>query len=143
MAFCSKCGSYMTDDARFCQNCGANRHRNEDEKPNLSPEETQNTGATDPSAAPADLPAPRSLNLVSMVWAIVNMVCCCTPLGIVSLILTVIAQDTADDEKRKKFSRSALICNIIGTAICVLLCVVYIVLIVAGVLTAAEVTPIV
>ncbi len=123
MAFCSKCGSFMADDERFCSNCGANRNRNTDETP----------ASTYTPVAPK-----RGLNVAQLVWSIINLVCGCVPLGIAALILVLTAKDAPDDATAAKRNRSAMICNIIATVIAVLYiggCFVYGVLVGLGMVT--------
>lgn len=58
-----------------------------------------------------------------MVWSIVNLICCCLPLGIVGLVFTLTAKNEATPEARDKKMRTAAILNIVGTVAGFVVCV--------------------
>ncbi len=107
MAFCTKCGSFVADNERFCSNCGAD----------CTQQNTPTATATPnmPSYSPVRLP--RSLNTPQLIWSIINLILCCMPLGIASLIMVLTAKDAPDDATAAKRNKSAMICNIIATVV--------------------------
>lgn len=58
-----------------------------------------------------------------MVWSIVNLICCCMPLGIAGLVFTLTAKSEMNVEGREKKLRTAAILNIVGTVVGLLICV--------------------
>lgn len=58
-----------------------------------------------------------------MVWSIVNLICCCLPLGIVGLVFTLTAKNEMTPEGRDSKLRLAAILNIVGTVIGFVSCV--------------------
>ncbi len=106
MAFCSKCGSFIADDDRFCANCGANRNNND----------TPNT----PQTTYTPVKPQRTLNTAQLVWAIINLVCGCVPLGVAALVFVLTAKDAPDDELAAKRNKTAMILNIVATVFNVL-----------------------
>ncbi len=108
MAFCKKCGKQIDETTRFCPCCGT--------------DQTANTFAQDPYAPDPNLfytPQPPKgsgeLNILHLIWAILNLISCCTPLGIASLILVILAKDAPTAESEQSKIKAAKTCNIIGT----------------------------
>jgi len=104
MAFCPNCGNPVNDDACFCASCGTNLKSGNEQPTNIEevkPEVPQ--------------PKKREFNMTQLVWAIINIVLCCLPLGVVALITTIIAKDAPNDETEAKNLKTAKICNIIAT----------------------------
>ena len=77
--------------------------------------------------------ASGNLNVGSLVWSIINLVLCCMPLGIASLIMTVLAKDAPSAEDEEKKLKIARICNLIGTLSVAIVSIFYIVFVVVGV----------
>lgn len=111
MKYCSKCGAEAKDDQIYCAICG-----NELDAP-----------------ASADAPVKKSneLNIGQLVWAIINIVMCCMPLGVAALILTVMAKD-ADAEKAAKNLKTAKILNLVGTISAAAFIVIYVIFVIIG-----------
>ena len=131
MAFCSNCGTQLDENSKFCSNCGA-----EQASVQPVPAETDYnfTQTFDEPVVPEVPKASGNLNILHLVWAIINILACCMPLGVAALILTVLAKDAPSAEEEAKKIKTARLCNIIGTVSAVVLFVVYIVLIVVGAL---------
>ncbi len=126
MAFCRNCGLKLEDGQKFCPSCGTQLAESAPEAanaqangaasdPNAQPQITINNGNQNENINYAMMGASKKLDVPSLVWSIINLLFCCQPLGIASLILTILAKDapTAADEEKKL--KSARICNLIGT----------------------------
>ena len=60
-------------------------------------------------------PVPEGkLNVGMLVGSIINTACCCTPLGVVSLIMTILAKNSAPEDAGKKI-KTATILNLISS----------------------------
>ncbi len=69
-----------------------------------------------PFGAPIPQKASGVLNVASLVWSIINLICCCQFLfGIIALVMTVMAQSAATAEEEAKKLKTARIMNILGT----------------------------
>ena len=106
MAFCRNCGAEMSDEQLYCLNCGA-------------PMQVEPT----PPAAPEK----QKLNVGSLVFSIINLVCCCQIMGIISLVMTIMAQNETEEGSKKKL-KIALILNIIGVVVGGIITIVYFIL---------------
>ena len=136
MAFCPNCSYKLEENANFCPNCGA--HVNEptkNESASYSSAAEAYDFAEEINPAPAPKKASGELNIGMLVWSIINMLCCCTPLGIASLVCTILAKDAPSAEEEAKKLKAAKICNLIADIVFVLYVVLYVVLVVAGVLS--------
>ncbi len=123
MAFCPNCGKPVEEGENFCQGCGTNLNTNETNNAAVSSNEP---------VINSTMPKKRVLNTAQLVWAIINIVMCCTPLGIAALIFAIIAKDAADDETEQKQLKTAKTCNLIGTIGGAVLVILYFLLIVIG-----------
>lgn len=139
MPFCPNCGTPVENLNDTCPSCGMS--------PNGVPKDTApeteapETPVVEPeiitnNADQNSTPAPRQLNIAQLIWGIVNAACCCPPLGIAGIILTVMAKDALTDEEEKKKLKIAMILNAVGTALVALFFLMYIVLILVVGLTA-------
>lgn len=118
MAFCSNCGKQLDENAKFCLACGTPTEQIENPTENTAPVEEE---------APAPAKASGVLNMGMLVWAIINLISCCTPLGIAGLILTILAKDAPSAEEEAKKIKTAKTCNLIGTiggAVYIVVCVI-------------------
>ena len=114
MAFCSHCGAALEEGAKFCSSCGTALEAQTSDQaaaPVSVPVENQNN-FDQASAEPKK--ASGTLNMTQMVWSIINLILCCMPLGIASLILTVFAKDAPSAEEEAKKLKIAKTCNLIG-----------------------------
>ena len=106
MKICKNCGVELDDNFVVCPHCGVACE--------MAPAE-ENTASV-----------PNKLNVGQLVWSIINLAVCCTPLGIASLILTILAKD-AEPEKSRSHLKIAKILNLIGTIGGALIYIAYIV----------------
>ncbi len=153
MRYCNNCGENITEEAKFCPTCGTNLADSKqavDYKPPVTETPIQdNTKATTPQAPvnpensnyipynpynsnfyqqPEIEKSSGKINVGMLVWSIINTLSCCTPLGIISLIFTIIATSASSAAEEKSKVKTALILNIIGTASFFIIIVLYIVL---------------
>lgn len=112
MAYCKKCGAQIEENATYCPACGANQSESFSGMTFNDPGINKSSG---------------SINVAQLIWAIINLVMCCTPLGIASIIMVVLAKDAPSAQDEAKKLQTAKICNLVGTIGGVLLIVVYIV----------------
>jgi uncharacterized membrane protein YvbJ len=108
MAFCKNCGAQLEEGAKFCSSCGT-----------AHTEQTPEVEIPVQEFVVPEMPtvekASGNLNVAQLIWAIINLLACCTPLGIAALVLTVIAKDAATAEEEAKKLKTAKTCNLIGT----------------------------
>lgn len=140
MMKCPKCGYDVPDGAKFCPQCS---------NPMSSDPSQAQPGAIDPQSMynysqpnysqpgynqPPYYNAPQNTQPKNatgmMVWAILNLIFCCLPLGIAGLVLTAGSKNDPPEVQEKKI-KNAMICNIIGTVGGVL---VYVLLFATGVI---------
>lgn len=96
--YCKKCGAQIEDNTNYCSVCGEFLA----EKPVTSSQK-------------------REINLAQLVWSIISLVCLCLPLGIVSLVSVLSAQDAKTDEEEARHLKRAKTCNIVATVLVVVL----------------------
>jgi len=110
MAFCSNCGKQLEENAKFCPACGA-KTETSGETAEIPVEQASAT------ETPAPAKASGKLDPQMLIYSIINTVMLCLPLGIASLILTILAKDAPSAEEEAKKLKTAKTCNIIGTLI--------------------------
>lgn len=120
MAYCTNCGNNIEDGVKFCPNCGAQQSSN-DNGPEISFGDVQVNKSS------------GQLNVGQLVWSIINLLTCCTPLGIAGLILTLLAKDAHSAEEETSKLKTAKICNLIGTIGAGVIILLYIALVAVGV----------
>jgi len=155
MRYCNNCGERIPDDAKFCPSCGIkfeNSTKDSINQPSVdeptpqgakqektemknTPIDYSNTYYVpyNPSVFQASFQPPverasGKLNVGMLVWSIINLLTCCTPLGIVGLIFTILANSAQTAVEEKSKIKTALILNIVGTVLAVLIIVFYIVI---------------
>ena len=110
MAFCSNCGTKLEENAKFCSSCGTSTETSAEA---VSAPVEQATEIL--SAEPAPAKASGNLNMGMLIWAIINLVTCCMPLGIAGLLFTIFAKDAPTAEAEARKLKTAKTCNLIGT----------------------------
>ena len=121
MAYCSNCGSKLEENAKFCLACGTPTEQTENST-------TINTAPVD-EVTPAPAKASGVLNMGMLIWALINLFSFCVPLGIASLVLTILAKDAPSAEEEAKKIKTAKTCNLIGTIGGVIFIICYIVIV--------------
>ena len=121
MAYCSNCGSKLEENAKFCLACGTPTEQTENST-------TINTAPVE-EATPAPAKASGVLNMGMLIWALINLFSFCVPLGIASLVLTILAKDAPSAEEEAKKIKTAKTCNLIGTIGGVIFIICYIVIV--------------
>lgn len=108
MRFCAKCGHEIGSINEACPNCGYQNTEESNYYQNVNP--VQNNYNYEGQSQKGE---DNSTGM--LIWAIVNLVCCCPPFGIPALIFAIIAKsaDTAEEAQRRV--NIAKILNIIGT----------------------------
>lgn len=111
---CSRCGANLPDNATFCTNC-ANPNPSAPMPPGQQPGGPG--GYAPPGYAPQGYAGPAPNIPDYLVWSIITTLCCCLPLGIAGIVLSVqtksemkIGNFAAAQEK----SKYAFYCNLIG-----------------------------
>lgn len=95
--YCKTCGAKNDENASYCVNCGSC----------LTVE-----GGTSSNQASDQK---RKINVAQLVWSIISMGCLCLPLGVVSLIFVIMAQDAKTDEEERNNIKVARTCNLIAS----------------------------
>jgi uncharacterized membrane protein YvbJ len=115
MPFCRNCGHELDENTKFCPECGTNQEISKDnaKAENFTVDTSSIFGDTEPVIPPAS----GKLNVGLLVWSILNIVFCCLPLAIVSLVFTTTAKDAANAQEEAKKLKVARTCNIINTAV--------------------------
>lgn len=141
MKNCPKCGSPLPEGVKFCPTCSYDLGKQPDTVENTAqtepsvkaPSDSQQPNSNTPpqgyNAQPSQQPpvytpypaVPNNGNPKNytglLVWSIVNLVCCCLPLGIVGLVFTVTSKNEMTAEAQEKKLKNAFICNLIGTIV--------------------------
>ncbi len=126
---CRNCGNDIDKNENFCRNCGAPAEAS-DQSSEVKPEPTPIVD-TYGSVTPEQPPKPFGINTSMLIWSIINIVCCCTPLGVAGLVFNILAGNTADQKEYDDKQKYAKICNIIGTAGGALVLIFYIIYMIA------------
>lgn len=95
MAFCKNCGAELAEDQKFCANCGA------------TVEEAPAAEVAEPVILD-EAPKKAGLNVGMLVWSIIGIVCCCTPLSVAALIFTILAANNTPEDAASKISKAKL-----------------------------------
>ncbi|MCM1335555.1 MAG: hypothetical protein NC084_01660 [Bacteroides sp.] len=139
---CTKCGVFLTEEDRFCPNCGENAPQSIPAEPQFTqssytsapaPYPTPgNTGALPPPVTPASYrPVPIADELTLGKWVLTLIVT--NFLGVISWIFLFIwGFGGAGPESRKNYCRAMLIVRAIGTVLAVLLAIFYMTALFAG-----------
>lgn len=150
---CNKCGAPLTEGALFCGECGAKVEATEavntatetqgsftaapaaepapqPQTTYTAPSQPQNTTYTAPQGGPANNVVANGTPMI--IWAIVNMVLCCLPLGIVALINAIKIDKAMTQIEADELTKKAKMWNIIATASAAVGVVVYIIIMVIG-----------
>ena len=125
MAFCRNCGTKLEEGEKFCPSCGTQREEAAQNAQNAQsaqsadaaaePQIVINNGNQNENYNAAMMGASGKLDTPSLVWSIINLLVCCQPLGIASLILTILAKDAPSAAEEEKKLKTAKTCNLIGT----------------------------
>jgi len=117
MPYCRNCGNPIEDESKVCAICG-----------------TVQDGSEQRSALAPDAEASKKLNVGMLIWSIINTLMCCMPLGVVSLIMTVLAQNASSAQDEANKLKTAKICNLIGIIGVGVFLILYIILFVGGII---------
>lgn len=122
MPFCRNCGAKLEEEVKFCPECGTAQEA-------IPSEATAAPTPEIPVVPVAEVPEePKSsgaLNVGLLVWSILNLIFCCMPLGVVSLVMTITAKDATTAAEEAKKLKAAKTWNLVGTIASVVLYVLY------------------
>ena len=135
MAFCKHCGSKLNEGDRFCPNCGAVVESESNgsfggNNGNVNSGQNTSYGADPLNYSTSDGPS-RNINTGMLVWSIINIIFCCMPFGIWSLVMTIMAKDAPSAEEEQKKLKLARTVNIVSAIIGALVYIVNIIMFVA------------
>ena len=97
--YCSSCDTPLQSDEAVCSDCGS-----------------------------ADRPTAPANTTVLLIISVFNTVCCCLPLGLIAMILTLTASSATPEEADKRL-RYAKYANIAGIGLGILIVIAYVVLV--------------
>ena len=112
MAYCSNCGVKLEENAKFCLACGTKADGAVETVESVEPEIP-----TPVETIPEPPKASGNLNVGMLVWSIINMVICCTPIAVPALIMTILAKTASYAEEEVKKIKTAKTLNIISTIV--------------------------
>ena len=126
MAFCTKCGAYVSEPASFCTACGAPFNRPQADNATV-PESTVDASAlaaaravseNPPEAAPVQEPPSRKLHTPIFLWSFANaLVAILNLFGLAGLALTILAIYAPTRESEKKRLHVAMRLNLIASVL--------------------------
>ena len=122
MNTCPKCGSVLPNGAQFCPECSCDLSKYPSD-PLTQSSYTPTYQSPANTTYSANGTQKNSTGL--MVWSIINLVCCCLPLGIVGLVFTLTAKNEPTPEAQEKKLKNAMTCNIIGTIVGIVVDILY------------------
>ncbi len=112
---CRNCGNDIGEEEKFCKNCGAPAEEPKAQEPVQQTPAQGSSSYTETYNADKNSGKKRfELNVKSLIWSILNLMCCCQPLGIAGLIFTILASNATNETDNKNKSKYANICNLIG-----------------------------
>jgi len=121
---CSNCGkSISSADQEFCDGCGTRLSQQ-----SQAPTQQVNYQPTQPAQQSFQQKPPELNNTKQLVFAIINLLCCCFPLGIVSLIFAITAKSEPTAEAQQKKLKTSMTCSIIGIIVGALAIVIYLII---------------
>lgn len=117
MTKCTKCGETISNDSKFCKNCGEKIEERKDKE-----EETVQT--IEPTSTKQTVPV-NGLSITGFVFAMVSLLCCglVSPLGLVFSIIGLIKGDEED-----RTGKGLAIAGIIVSAIMLVLFILMIII---------------
>lgn len=111
---CTRCGTFLADNERFCPNCGENAVNNEPQQTYQQPTYQQSI-----QPPPVSYAAPEEPPMTTKKW--VGTILLTTCLGFVSLILLFIWAFSAGPKERQNYCKAMLIVKAIMIGVAVLL----------------------
>ncbi len=119
---CTRCGTFLTDNERFCPNCGENVINNEQQQqPYQQPVYQQPTYQQSIQPPPVSYTATEEPAMTTKKW--VGTILLTTCLGFVSLILLFVWAFSAGPKERQNYCKAMLIVKaiMIGVALLIVL----------------------
>lgn len=130
--YCSNCGNQVEDHLMFCPSCGQqtkkpvssgyNPNPNQQQYPvNVSPVSSNANGTNSNGQFYSNGQSTAQKPVVNttpfLIWAIVNTICCCLPLGVVGIIYASKANSATTQEEADSILKNVKMYNIIGTGL--------------------------
>ena len=117
MIKCNNCQAENQDNSLVCTNCGAKLENNQQPTEVNQTQQQQQPFVGQP-IPPFQQPYGATANTTGqLVWSILNLVLCCLPLGIVSLVMTIGARNAITKEEFDSKIKNAKTFNIIATVL--------------------------
>ncbi len=134
MKTCPNCQSSVNDNECFCPNCGSKVDAQQTPDVNANNNNTQpNCNQQAGGYYPPQQSGNQDINTTPiLVWSIINLLFCCMPLGIWSLILSVTLNKKPTRQEAEKNYKTAKIICLVGTICGAIFQIVYIILMVVG-----------
>ena len=131
MAFCKNCGAELSEDQKFCANCGSAVETAPASETVEAPVAVAEPVAADTPVAPEE-PKKAGLNVGMLVWSIIGLAVCGSPFSIPALIMTILAINlpVEEAEKKIKLAKTFNIISIVWGVLYLTLC--FIVGVIAG-----------
>ncbi len=135
--YCEKCGTQVEAGIKFCPTCGS-KMEVADQSAN-EPAYTQNfqdvvnSQPVYDQANTTETYKPKVNSTPFLVWSIINLVCCCLPLGIAGIVFVVKAGNATTQEEADKALKTSKTLNLIGSISGAVLAIAYVALMAFGV----------
>lgn len=134
--FCEKCGAQVEAGVKFCPTCG--NPMPAVEQPVQEPVYNQSYNQTYNQTYTTEAVKPKVNSTPFLVWSIINLVCCCMPLGIAGLVFAIKAGSATTQEDADKAIKLAKTLNLVGTILGAVVAVLYVVLMAMGIFSSNE-----
>lgn len=117
---CNFCGNDVENGRETCAYCGSSVVDAKSQPTLVYPGDNQNAGNQTNqyySNQNANNARPVVNSTPLLIWAIVNTVCCCTPLGIAGIVFAAKAGNAATQDLADQSLKTAKTLNIVGTSV--------------------------
>lgn len=127
---CTNCNYEVDDNQEFCTFCGQKIDSNQKVSVDVI-EPNQNTDGSssyENQGYQTETIAKPVVNTTPfLIWSIVNLVCCCLPLGIAGIVFVVKAGNATTQEEADKAMNTAKTLNIVGMVVGALIAIIWLI----------------